>query len=137
MTNLEGAGTRCEINVTPLIDILLVLLIVFMIITPLTSNGLPAFAPQKDSNASVSPAEPPIVLELLNDHSLRINSHELSVSDLQSEISNIYSRRPNRVLFLEADQDLEYRDVAHLIDLVRGINPTIQIALSKRSPSGV
>jgi biopolymer transport protein ExbD len=132
MTN-PGASTRtqCEINVTPLIDVLLVLLIIFMIITPLAPHGLPAFIPQENTNASAAPAETPIILELRSDHSLRLNSQALSFAALATEIANLYATRANKALFIQADRDLEYRDVAHLIDLVRSATPDLEIGLTK------
>ncbi len=125
-----STNTRCEINVTPLIDVLLVLLIIFMIITPLTPSGLPALVPQ-DSPSQPSSAETPLVLQIMGNHQLVLNGHSLDADALKSVIGQLFSARANKVLFIQADQDLEYREVAQWIDVIRGINPSIEIGLSK------
>jgi len=129
------AEARGEINVTPLIDVLLVLLIVFMIITPLTPAGLRAEVPQPAPLRS-NPNEAAIDLELLGDGTLRINTHKLRPGDLHSEVSQIFFQRADKSLFIKADKGIEYRQVAHLIDEVKGIDPSIRVGLITRADEG-
>jgi biopolymer transport protein ExbD len=128
---LPSAGPKFEINVTPLIDVLLVLLIIFMVITPLTSSGLPAAIPETAPAALPQPMETPIVLQVMEDHTLRLNRHPIDAGSLRSVIGQVFSARAKKVLFIEADEHLEYREVAQLIDLVRGWNPSIEIGFTK------
>jgi biopolymer transport protein TolR len=129
MTTLTArAEARGEINVTPLIDVLLVLLIVFMIITPLTPAGLRADVPQPAPLHS-QPSEAAIVLQLMGDGTLRINTHKIRSGDLRSEVSQLFFQRADKALFIEADQGIEYRQVAHLIDELKGIDPSIRVGL--------
>jgi len=118
---------KSEINVTPLIDVLLVLLIIFMVITPLLPRGLPADLPAKSTNNS--PGETPIVLEMAANGQLLINNHPVSSDTLAVAIKELYSSRANKVLFISADKNLQYRQVAQLIDLVRGVSSDIQVGL--------
>ena len=125
-------NTRAEINVTPLIDVLLVLLIMFMIITPLTPHGLPALLPQQ--NIPVQQQEGnAVVLEILRDGRIQINGQELTPDQLSSAASQIFSTRATKVLFLKADRNLDYREVAQVIDVVRGADPSIELGLTGSS----
>jgi biopolymer transport protein TolR len=117
---------KSEINVTPLIDVLLVLLIIFMVITPLLPRGLAASVPTK--SADNSPAERPIVLQI-STNGLSINNNPVSSDTLAAAIRSLYASRANKVLFVNADKDLEYRQVAQLIDRVKGVSSDIQVGL--------
>lgn len=74
-------------------------------------------------------SESTIVVELLADGTLRLNTHPLERRDVNAELSRIFAARANKVLFLKADQKLEYHQVALLIDLVKGVHPAVQVGL--------
>jgi biopolymer transport protein TolR len=108
-----------EINVTPMIDVLLVLLIIFMLIVPATSAGEAALTPKPARNdADVSRT---VVLEVLSgrggEAGFRINQQDVAREDLPARLEAIYANRADRTLFVKADDELAFTQVANAIDI--------------------
>ncbi len=114
-----GGGPNANPNVTPLIDVLLVLLIIFMVITPLTPKGLDALVPQppKDQKQTTADTSRTIVVQLLRGGTLKINQDDVTRSSLQGKLTDIYKSRAEKVMFVKADDDLPFADVAQVIDI--------------------
>jgi biopolymer transport protein ExbD len=109
-----------NINVTPLIDVLLVLLILFMVITPLKPLGLNTAVPQPPASGAPPPPVRTVVVEIASDLTLRINSELTAPDELGARLAAIFKTRAGRVLFVKAANDVEFRHVAQAIDIARG-----------------
>ena len=108
------------INVTPLIDVLLVLLITFMIL-PSRTRGLPSEAPQPSSEDQPAPPNPQhLVLRIQKDHSMDINSQPVALVELEERLRRLFAVRPEGVLFVNGAGELDFADVAIVIDIARG-----------------
>ena len=119
MTNGKSGGMSSEINVTPMIDVLMVLLIIFMVIVPALPRGEAALLPRNPSGHSrIADA---VVLEVLKsgegELSFRINQQVVARQDLPARLATIYANRAQRVLFVKGDDSLSFTQVAQAIDI--------------------
>ena len=122
MTMGGGRGPKSDINMTPMIDVLLVLIIIFMVITPLTPHGLEALVPQPPPpNQKPNLADQRTVVIVINkDKSIEINNEPTTEDKLGQRLEEIFKTRAERVVFVKGDPDLEFAPVAKAIDIAHG-----------------
>jgi biopolymer transport protein TolR len=115
-------GAKADINMTPMIDVLLVLIIIFMVITPLTPKGLEALVPQppKADQPQSQADQRTVVIVINRDKSMSINQEPTDEQRLGPRLEEIFKTRAERVVFVKGDPDLEYQYVAKAIDIAHG-----------------
>lgn len=121
--SVGGGGTEmAEPNIVPFIDVLLVLIIIFMVITPLTPKGLEALVPQPaPPDQEVSAADQRTVVVSVNaDGSMQINQEVTDMTRLGPRLEEIFKTRAERVVFVKGDPGLEFQQVAQVIDAAKG-----------------
>ncbi|MDW5265538.1 MULTISPECIES: biopolymer transporter ExbD [Acidobacteriaceae] len=121
MSTGTSGGAVSEINVTPLIDVLLVLLIIFMVIVPVTPRGLQTQVPQPPKNKTQDqPNDRTVVLQVLSNGAgapaYKINETSFNKSQIESQLEQIYATRNEKVLFIKGDKDLDFSKIAEVID---------------------
>ena len=133
----SNSGLKPEINVTPLIDVLLVLLIIFLMIQPQHQLGLEAQVPQPPTTSNAQPPpERTVVLELFfrkgDKPMIMINQAAVSWEELQGRLEGIYKTRAEKIMFLKGDDQLSFSDIAAAIDIAREADRDLRIGLITR-----
>jgi biopolymer transport protein TolR len=121
MSGGGSAGLTNDINVTPMIDVLLVLLIIFMMVIPMSRKAIDLQLP--DPTPDNTPSGPPpsqIVLEVLPGNTFKINTQPVAKADLARRLKEIYDPRPDKIIFIKGDPTVKYSDVISAMDVARG-----------------
>jgi biopolymer transport protein ExbD len=131
-----GSDQKSEPNVVPLCDILLVLLIIFMVITPAVQKGIDINLPEMGGDAGSGGKSTGIVLTLEQDLSVKINQIPTTIDLLENELRSLYQTRTDKTIFIRADESTSYRDVLRVIDIAKGAGIEVMGVMLERYKTG-
>jgi len=116
-----GAGVRSDINITPLVDVVLVLLIIFMVATPMLIRDLDLTVPEKaDVQVATSTTANQVVVSVTKEGQVQINREPIVESQFGEKIHDLMTARSEKLVFFDVDDDAIYGDAMHLMDVARG-----------------
>ncbi len=115
-----GRSGMSEINITPMIDVLLVLLVIFMVAQQILLKSIDFQLPKDASAKRAAPPQPPIVMEIEPGGIYRVNTRPLSKAELGPFLTRTYAGRPDKVIFVQANGRVRYGDVVGAMDVARG-----------------
>ena len=122
----KAKRVKPHMNVTPLVDVVLVLLIIFMVITPMMVKQFWLHVPKQEKKTSVvEPAEPdpddvPIVLSVRQDNTIWINKDQVQLAELETKLQRIFAARSEAIVFFDAEDGVPYGDAMRVLDTARG-----------------
>lgn len=125
-------GPMAEINVTPLVDVVLVLLIIFMVITPMLSSGVDVALPKAKSAEEVQDNGNHLVVSIRDDRAIFVDTERSSIETVVEDINTSYRKDPGRPLLVKADSKLTWRQVREVMDVIHeGGLPSMLLATEK------
>jgi biopolymer transport protein ExbD len=127
-------GLTNDINVTPMIDVLLVLLIIFMLVVPMSRKAIDLQLPDPSDQQQSANPPPQIVLEVLPGNRYAVNKEPLTKANLAARLTEIYKDRPEKIIFVKGDPKVKYSDVIFAMDVARGAGVKV-IGVSPKEPA--
>lgn len=132
MTGGDRNGVKSEINVTPLVDVCLVLLIIFMVVTPMLQKGVDVQLPTADNPAKKPEGQNQVLLAMKADKTMWYENHWLPEKDLSARLVELHVRAPGKEIVVKADARLSYGDVKRLLKLVKDAGFTNMSLIAER-----
>jgi biopolymer transport protein TolR len=117
--NNSDRGTMSQINVTPLVDVMLVLLVIFMVTAPMMQQGVQVNLPKAETKALPTPEES-VVVSIETSGKIYLNSSEIPAGDLRAKLSDMFAARTKKEVFLKADKDVPYGVVVKTMAEIKG-----------------
>ena len=114
-----GGGVKSDINVTPLVDVMLVLLIIMMIVAPLLQQGVPLTLPQANNTAEKPETQEQTVLAITADKRFFINSKQIGKEELGRRVAEVLEDKAQKIVIIKADVDADYGSVMEAMDSLR------------------
>ncbi len=132
-------GVKNEINVTPLVDVVLVLLIIFMVVTPMLQRGKAVTLPKAQTTTKKAPGEPdPLILSVTTDKKIFVEHDQYDLAGLEERLRSELTNTPGRKIMLKGDQSLTYGDVRKVMDVARKVGAGgIEIAVEELKGSKI
>ncbi len=115
----SGKGIKSDINVTPLVDVVLVLLIIFMVVTPMLQRGKDVNLPNSHKIDEEKKASDPLILSVTKDKLVFVESDQVNDDDLQARVGKALAKEPGKKVLLKGDQSLTFGDVRRVMELSR------------------
>jgi biopolymer transport protein TolR len=112
-------GTMSQINVTPLVDVMLVLLVIFMVTAPMMQQGVQVNLPKAETKALTAPEES-VVVSIEKSGGVYINSAQIPAGELRAKLSEMFAKRSKKEVFLKADKDVTYGEVVKTMAEIKG-----------------
>ncbi|MCU0235902.1 MAG: biopolymer transporter ExbD [Acidobacteria bacterium] len=135
--DIGASKQKYEPNVVPLCDILLVLLIIFMVITPVMQKGIDVKLPETQQAGEGGGGDSRgIVLTLESDRTVKINQDQVEMTLLENTLRDLYQTRTDKTIFIRADETLNYQDVLRIIDIAKGAGIEVLGVIPERYKSG-
>ncbi len=120
MSSGNGGALNADPNVTPMIDVLMVLLIIFMVIVPSSRKALDVQLPDPNPQPSSAPNTSQIVLSVHKGGQFEINKEPQTAATLPARLKELYDPRPDKIIFIKGDPDATYQDIIQGVDISRG-----------------
>jgi len=138
VSKFQKTALNSEINVTPLVDVCLVLLIIFMVVTPMLQKGVPVNLPVTENPEKTPDTEKQLQISVKSDGSVYLGSTVVMAQQVQSELGKIHDRTPDREIAVKGDRLVKYGKVLDVLKACRevGFNNVGLISQPKRSPGG-
>ncbi len=114
----EAEDVRSDINVTPLVDVVLVLLIIFMVVTPMLQKGMPVELPITKNPDKKPDSENQVIISVKSDSTIYIEQNWVPKTELVSQLKEMHDRNPSREILIKGDARLMYKDIKKVMDMI-------------------
>lgn len=128
----KKGGLMADINVTPLVDVVLVLLIIFMVITPMLSSGVDVKLPEAGSSTTVNDAGQHLVVSIRDDAAIFVDTKRSSLDKIIEDLNAEYRKEPNRSLLIKGDKNLRWKQVHGVMDKIRENGMTTMLLAAEK-----